>query len=220
MSRIITIAALAGVAGAASADVVINEIQGNTSGADWEFFELFNTSGAAIDISGWQVELWDSDTGNIGGGDGAAPYVIPDGSIIDAGGYFTLANELAQNGYGFVADVTIGSNSIENSSYTAILADGPLLGSAVIDSILVIDSDKDAGNANRMGDLITPGAIVGPDGDFLPAGIYRIGDSNADFDLLEFNVPSPSATPGFANIPAPATLALFGIAAAATRRRR
>lgn len=220
MTRTATLAAIAALTGAAHADVVINEVQASTSGSDWEFVELYNTSGADVDLSGWQVELWDSDTGNVGGADGAAPYVIPGGATIPAGGYYTIANDLAQAGYGFAADLVFGANSIENSSFTIILADGPLLGSNVLDSILMIDSVDDAGNANRAGDLITPGAIVGPDGDFLPSGFYRIGDAGANFGFLEFDVPSPSATPGAKNIPAPATLALLGFGSLANRRRR
>ena len=221
MGRILTMVAAAGMAGAAHADIFINELQGNTPSTDWEFIELFNSGPDPVDIGGWQVELWDSDTDNIGGGDGASPYVIPENTMIGAGGYFTFANELAQNGYGFVADQKFANNAIENSSFTIILADGPLLGSSVVDSILVIDSNKDAGNANRMGELITPGGIVGPDGDFMPGGFYRVGDGNDALAIMEFAIPAPSATPGAANIPAPAAgLALLALGAGAARRRR
>lgn len=221
MARTLTLIAAAGLASAASADIFINELQGNTPSTDWEFIELYNSGPDPVDIGGWQVELWDSDTDNIGGGDGGSPYVVPENTMIGAGGYFTFANQLAQDGYGFVADTKFGNNSVENSSFTIILADGPLLGSAVIDSILVIDSEKDAGNANRMGEAITPGGIVGPDGDFMPGGFYRVGDGNASLGLIEFAIPAPSATPGGANIPAPAAgLALLAIGAGAMRRRR
>jgi MYXO-CTERM domain-containing protein len=221
MTRTIALLAVAGLACDAGADVLINEVQGSTSGSDWEFIELYNSGGVAIDIGDWQVELWDSDEGNVGGADGAAPYVIPGGSMIPAGGYFLLANMLASDGYAVIADLALPANAIENSSYTIILADGPLLGSIILDSILVVDGDADdLDNANRAGDAITPGAIFGPDGDFLPGGLYRVGDGSPNLALLEFDVPSPSATPGAANIPAPASLTLLGLGAIFARRRR
>lgn len=223
MTRTIALAALAGLAGAANADIYLNEVQGSTAGSDWEFIELYNSGNDAIDISGWQVELWDSDVGDAGygGADAGAPYVIGDGSVIPAGGFFLLANELASNGYGVSPDQSLQANAIENSSYTIILADGPLLGSLILDSVLVIDSNDDLGGANRAGEAIEPGAIFGPDGDFLPAGFYRVGDGNSELGLLEFDVPSPSATPGAPNIPAPAgSLALIALGAVASRRRR
>jgi MYXO-CTERM domain-containing protein len=141
--------------------------------------------------------------------------------MIPAGGYFLLANDLAANGYGVLADLMLPANAIENSSYTIILADGDLVGGSILDSILVVDADADdLDNANRAGDLIAPGAIFGPDGDFLPGGLYRVGDGSPNLALLEFDVPSPSATPGAANIPAPASLSLLAIGAAFARRRR
>ena len=83
------IAALAGIAAATNANVTINEVLGSTASSDTEFIELYNTSGAAIDLTGWSIELWDSDvdsTGFMGGAIGpvsmqfvAGPKFVPDG---------------------------------------------------------------------------------------------------------------------------------------------
>lgn len=208
------IAALAGIAAAANAGVTINEVLGSTSGTDSEFIELYNTTGASIDISGWSIELWDSDadTAGFGGSDGGAPFALS-GSI-GAGGYFTLGNAQAQALIGFSADVTIGANSIENGSYTMILRDDM---GAIVESLFVTDSVADV--ANDAGTPITADFSVGPDGSFLPAGVYRLGDGAASFGILEFDQVPASATPGAANIPAPSALALLGLGGLVAGRR-
>jgi len=212
-----------GCAGAAHADVVISEILGSTTGSDWEFIEIVNTGNAAVDITGWSIELWDSDDGSIGGADGASPYFVSGTVVLGAGQTYVWSNDLATTGYGtFVPDVTIGSNSIENSSYTAILADAA---SNMMDSVFVTDGG--AGDAaNRAGTLITANLTVGPDGSFLPAGFART-DLSGGAVLLDFNhdnrdgVTLTGGTPGINQIiPAPGAAALLGIGGLAMIRRR
>jgi MYXO-CTERM domain-containing protein len=211
------IAALAGVAAVANAGVTINEVLGSTASSDTEFIELYNTTGAAIVLTGWSIELWDSDVDSSGfmGADGGSPYALS-GSIA-AGGYFTLANAQAQAAsfLNFTADITIGANSIENSSYTMILRDGM---GAIVESVFVTDSVMDVANDGTM--AITPDLVVGPDGTFLPAGFYRVGDGSSNIAFLEFDQVPASATAGYANLPAPGALALLGLGGLATARRR
>jgi MYXO-CTERM domain-containing protein len=209
------IVAIAGIAAVANAGVTINEVLGSTTGSDTEFIELYNTTGASVDLTGWSIELWDSDADGtgFGGADGGAPYALA-GSIA-AGGYFTLANAQAQAFLSFTADITVGANSIENSSYTMILRDAS---NAVVESLFITDSVADV--ANIAGTPITPDFTVGPDGTFLPAGVYRLGDGAATFGILEFDQVPASATAGYANIPAPGALALLGLGGLATARRR
>jgi hypothetical protein len=59
--------------------LVINEI--NASGTPWDFVELFNSTNAAIDISGYKIY----DTGGLG-----AAFVIPAGTSIAAGGFYVM----------------------------------------------------------------------------------------------------------------------------------
>ena len=227
--RILTgLVAVAGIAAAANADVLISEILGSTSSSDWEFIELANTGNSAVDITGWSIELWDSDVGSsgFGGGDGGAPYFVTGNIVLNPGDTWVLGNDLAQGGYPqppFRFDEGLQSNAVENSSYTAILADA---GSNIMDSVLVVDGDVDDLNgANRAGGAITPNMVVGPDGDFLPAGFART-DLVGGHAILFFDTGSladgsiEGGTPGIYQIPAPASLALLGLGLAATRRRR
>jgi len=215
MKLSIAIAALAGIATAANAGVTFNEVLGSTSGSDAEFIELYNTTGASVDLAGWTIELWDSDADTAGFGqqDGGSTFSIT-GSIA-AGGHYTLGNALSISTYGYTADQIIGANSIENGSYTMVLRDAT---SAIVETFLVLDNIADV--ANIAGAPITPDFTFGPDGTFLPAGFYRIGDGSANIGLLEFGQPSPSATPGAANLPTPGALALLGLGGLVTGRRR
>ena len=89
---------------------------------------------------------------------------------------------------------------------------------AVVESIFVSDNVADV--ANIAGTPITPDFVVGPDGTFLPAGFYRVGDGSSNIAFLEFDQTPASATAGYANLPAPGALALLGLGGLATARRR
>ena len=214
----VTLASLLSVS--APAAIIISEVSGSTTGSDSEYIELFNTGGSSVDLSGWSIELWDSDNGSqFGLADAGSPYTITTGSIA-SGGTYLFANSLAEVAYGVTADFLLPSNAIENSSYTMVLVDGS---DTVVDSFFVTDGG--AGDApNRAGSPITPTATVGPDGPFLPAGFVRT-DAAGSFILLEFSpVPAPSATPGVPNfvIPEPSSSAFLGVLGclALLRRRR
>jgi MYXO-CTERM domain-containing protein len=230
MKSIIASAAVVALAGAANAQVVVSEVLGSTGGTDWEFIELANIGGSSVDISGWTIELWDSDdTASFGGADAASPYVVPASTTLGAGDVFTFGNGQAASNYGpGLFDASLPSNAIENSSYTLILTDAL---SNPIESIFVTDGDP-GDQANRSGTPITPDLTFGPDGPFLPAGFYR--DANLDPQLLNFSTPgfgdSPDdelnngqlngGTPGFNQIPTPGAAALLAVAGLAGVRRR
>lgn len=181
------------VAQPAGAQVVINEVLGSTTGADSEFIELYNAGPGAVEIGGWQVELWDSDDGtDMGSADGSSPYVVPAGVLLEAGQFFLFVNTRGQTTYSVSGDVTLPDNAIENGSYTLALrnAFGDL-----IESIFVTDGGG-GDLANIDGNLITPDLSIGPDGGFLPAGFFRVPDGGSQLALLEFSPqPAPSATP-------------------------
>lgn len=211
--RSAAIGVLALSASAANADVVINELLGSTTGADSEFIELYNTGPGARDIGSWSIELWDSDSGGaFGGSDGASPYVIPAPTALAAGDYYLLANSVFSSHYGATADQLLPDNAIENSSYTVILKDAAL---NAVESVFVTDGGlSDA--ANDAGTPILPEFTVGPEGGFLPAGFYRVGDGGSRLALLEFSPqPAPSGTPGAMNVPEPSTFILLATAALA-----
>ncbi|WP_420587948.1 lamin tail domain-containing protein [Marivita sp.] len=217
MKNAFALALVATAATAASANVVVNEVVGSTTGPDPEFIELYNTGAGAVDLTGWQIELWDSDSdaggSGFGGADGTAPYALS-GSIA-AGGFWTIANGEAASQLGFVGDAFFGNNSIENSSYTLILRND--LGD-IVNSIFFWDSGA-GDQANDAGTIITPDLTVGPDGTFLAPGFYRVGDGSstiAQHDFSDFT----DYTPGAANVPAPAGLAVAGLGLLAAGRRR
>ena len=219
MKSTFAIAALAGLATITNAQVDINEVSGSTPGADYEFIELYNGGGSAVDLTGWTLELWDSDTENAGYGmaDGASPIDLS-GSI-EAGGYWTIGNNNAVSIWGAGAfDAFFGANAIENSSYTMVLRDGANL---VVQSLFIVDDDTDNPNvANVGGTPITPDSVIGPDGTFTPGGYYRVGDGSSEWGIYGFNDIEFDATPGAANVPAPGSLALLGLGGLATTRRR
>jgi len=218
---LLSVAALAAVlvlGTSAYGTIYINEVLGSTTGTDDEFIELYNSGPAAVDISGWSIELWDSDAGaSYGFADGGSPYVIPALTSIAAGNYYLMANTTFSTHYAAPVDLVIQENAIENSSYTIILADA---GASIVDSIFVVDSGiSDTPNRNGVG--IIPNASIGPDGTNLPAGFYRAGDGSSTLALLEFSPqPAPSATPGAMNLPEPGTLALLAMGGLMALRRR
>lgn len=215
MKFAIAIAAAAGIATAANASITINELLASTASTDTEFIELYNTSGSSVDLTNWSIELWDSDAGTqFGGSDAGAPYVLS-GSIA-AGGYYTLGNAQSQALLGYTADQLFGANSIENSSFTIVLRDA---GGNVVETGFMTDGGA-GDTANIAGSVVTPDWTFGPDGTFLPAGMYRVGDGSSNLAILEFDQVPASATPGAANIPAPSALALLGLGGLVAGRRR
>lgn len=221
--RNLTAAAFVAVfAGTASADILISEILGSTASTDLEFIELVNTGAAPVDISGWAIELWDSDAASIGGADGGSPYIVPGGTILAPNAVFVFSNALSDAGFGIVGDAVLPANAVENSSYTAVLADAL---SALVDAVFV--NDGGAGDfANRAGAAITPALSVGPDGTNLPAGFART-DALGGSAILEFDNTNrgsftlTSGTPGVNQlIPAPASAALLGLGGLLAARRR
>jgi hypothetical protein len=218
LKLLVAILAVGLVASAANATVYINEVLGSTTGTDSEFIELYNSGPGAVDISNWTIELWDSDSGSIGGADGGSPYLIPAATSLAAGGYYLMANPTFATYYTATPDFALPANAIENSSYTMILTDAAL---TPVDSFFVWDSGV-GDIPNRAGAAYVPiSGTVGPDGSFLPAGFYRVGDGNPATALLEFSPqPAPSATPGAMNLPEPGTLVLLASGALFALRRR
>ncbi|MCP5095476.1 MAG: hypothetical protein GY943_07985, partial [Chloroflexi bacterium] len=104
------------------ADVVINEVMPKPSSGNQEWIELFNPTASAIDISGGYID-------DIASG-GGAPKVIPNGTTIAAGGYYTMdtgsrffnnggddARLLESDGTTVVDSYTYGSSSTDQSWY-------------------------------------------------------------------------------------------------------
>ena len=188
----------ASVGGPALGGVHVNEVLGSTAAKDAEFIELHNTGLEAVDLSGWSIELWDSDEGaTFGTRDADSPMKL--GGTIDGGGYFLLANTRFSACWEVEPELRFRDDGIENSSYTLVLRDGF---GEIVETIFV--SDGGAGDrANIGGRAITPDALIESDGRHIPAGFARVGtvDGSRAYRLLEFSpVPMPGATPGMPNV--------------------
>jgi len=198
-------------AGAARADVVVNEVLGNTEGVDAEYIELYNRGDGAVDIGGWTVTLYDGDAGDgFGATDGASPYTVPAGSVLAPGGFFLFANDTAQRVFTVQADASLPENAIENGAYTLVLGDA---GGALLESYFLTDGGEGAA-ANVAGEPITADRSVGPDGRFVPPGFTRTADGADDVAVLPFGVPDPMQTPrsgSDAGTPVPATVTIMAI---------
>lgn len=182
---------------AGAGPVYISELLGSTAGEDTEFIELHNPGSKEIDLTGWSIELWDSDEGAVfGTPDGDSPIRLR--GKIDAGGYFLLANPEFVSVYGIEPELPLRANAIENSSYTIVLKDQH---GEIVESIFVSDGDEND-KPNIAGREIKPDAEIKADGRFIPPGFARVPttDGSRVYRLLEFSPrPAPSATPGRAN---------------------
>ncbi len=125
-NALICLAGLA-LAGAASADIVINEIMYNPieSGTDInEYIELYNTGGSDVNMGGWSFTQ-------------GVDHVFPDPTIVPAGGYLVIGVDAAaiMSTYGLTGVLQWTSGALSNGGEDIELVDGSL---AVID---VVDYD-------------------------------------------------------------------------------
>ena len=140
------------------AGVSLNEFMPNPERIDWngdgilgeendEYVELYNANGAAVDLSGWQVD-------DMAGG-GSAPYTLPAGAVIEAQGFLTLWRRdsgiaLNNSGGDSVRLLRPDGVEVESYGYEAAPADG------------AISKSADGGAAWTMDYLPSPGASNQP----------------------------------------------------------
>jgi len=112
--------------GSSTAPVVINEfLYDHTSTDDQEFVELYNRSGATVDIGGWTLEAEDPTTTN-------PSYAIPAGTMLAAGDYYVLGSALVPN-----VDLVVGATNLwenDNESLTLKNAMGTVIDTLVYES--------------------------------------------------------------------------------------
>ena len=179
------------------AGVLLNEVLGSTTGNDVEFIELYNAGPTTVDLTNWSIELWESDAGQFGAQDADAPYALEAGAVIEAGGFYLLANPLVAGQYGVNGDQALPPDAIENGSYTIVLRNAA--GEAV--NVIFVTDGGDGDMANIDGAPVEPDATVGPDGSFLPAGFFRSPEAGGTTLLIQdFFLSTGTPTPGVINV--------------------
>jgi hypothetical protein len=181
--------------------ILINEILASHTGTDdTEYVELFGTPGTPL--NGLSLIIVEGDAGASAGTIDRRIDFRPF-QRIGPNGAFLIGNcaGLAEN-YGVIPDKSIGSNFLENSSFTAAivrtdsLQGGVVAGAEVaLDGVALKDPNADA-NGDRF---FFDAPVLGPDGSFFPAGVRRLvdgtdTDSAADWVFADFFL-GPENTP-------------------------
>ncbi|MEO1649347.1 MAG: choice-of-anchor I family protein [Pseudomonadota bacterium] len=200
--------------------VAINELRIDQSGDDNdEFFELSGAPNGSLEGLTYLV------IGDGAGGSGTIEAVVDlSGQSLDANGFFLAAEGTFSQG---MPDLVADLNFENSDNVTHLLVSGftgangddldtdddgtPDVApwTAVFDSVALVEDLEN-------GDLIYSDTQVGPDGNFVPAHVYRETDGTGEFAIGSFSpLGEPTETPGRSNAPAgPAafTLELLHIA--------
>ena len=207
---------------------IINEIRIQQKGDDHdEYFELLGTSGESLD--GLTYVVIGDGSNTAGGGSGVVEAVINlTGSSIPSDGYFLVgdvnvsSNDSLKNNSDLIASL-----QFENSDNVTHLLVTGFTGSQGYD----LDTDDDGTldstpwaslvdavglvETKNSGDLLYGAALgfvdVGPNGSLVPYHVFRNPSTSNQWDIgnLEFG---GKDTPGYANVPLPAAIWLFGSA--------
>lgn len=218
--------------------VIISEYRSDQGGADnSEYFELMGTPGESLDGYAYLV------IGDGAGGSGTLEAVVDlTGNLIPADGYFLAGEATFENGIGGVfegitldLETNINFENSDNTTHVLVTgftgANGDDLDSdddgvldltpwsTVENSFRVIETTDGSGEFNY--DVDGNGESVGPDGNFVPAHVYR--DAAGNLQIGSFSTGEVNETPGAAPIAVPepsafllSSLALLGLF---TRRR-
>ncbi len=163
-------------------DVKINELITNPAGSDddKEWVELYNSSGAAVDLTGWALQYGTSSF--------STTVDLPDDTMIDAGGYLVIGGKKSG-----VADV-IASLSLGNASSSADALRLVHCGPGTADTVIYGDKNTDEwlDDFGEVADSLAP--APGED-----ASIQRLSDGyDTDYCGDDF-VEQADPTPGEAN---------------------
>lgn len=177
-------------------DVVINEMQLKGSGLDPQFVELYNFGTSSIDLAGWSVKAYGSDSSRGDFGAELGSFTIPTGTPVNLSpsGFYLVGDSLFESLYGITPDLQAepGFNLFD---VTVILFD-----SANTPVFTVFNTDGNAANQPNNAGAPTVADITISNDPFSAAGYYLETDGGGTAALLEFApIPSASATPGTTN---------------------
>lgn len=171
---------------------LLNEVLGSTTGPDSEFVEIFGTPGFSLD--GLSLIIVEGDNPS---GPGSIDRRIDfDAShVIGGNGFFLLSNDLVP----VTPDLEFAQNYIENSAYTiALVETSSISGNTVTGSEVVVDAvgvSDAVTNPDDDNTFFFGAPVVGPDGDFLPAGFVRTPDGGDKLSIIDFNNFAAESTP-------------------------
>ncbi len=169
--------------------LVINELAMSTTGADWEFVELFGEAGTSLDgYSLVQV------SGSFNPGE-VLSVIDLTGQEIGENGFFLAASDQAEATFGVTGDITFSNNTFTNASSTYLLVEG-FAGTEGDDLDADDDGVVDTGSFGAVLDevalvdgaspVVYTDVVIGPDGDFLAPGAARTVDGAGEFEITPF----------------------------------
>jgi predicted extracellular nuclease len=135
--------AMAGVAAAASPNILISEFRtrGPAGGND-EFVEIWNNSGLAINLSGYTLRGSNNAAGT------SQRAIVPAGTILNAGCYYLFTNATATGGY---------SGSVPgNTTFTVGITDDGGIAILNAAAVIVDQVGMSAGSAYKEGTTLAP----------------------------------------------------------------
>ena len=180
--------------------LVVNEYLANGDGGSGaEYVELFNGGAAAVDLSGYTVEVYQANS-NFGAGTLANSIPIASGSI-PSNGFFTIGNQFVDAVYGATPDQVVTDLDLNRFDVSIVLVDDS---DEVVFTALYFDSANETTvAANRAGDLIPADVSFSDAGGFMRSGFYLTTDGGPEAGSLEFvdtATVAPSATPTLSNL--------------------
>ncbi|MEM7799976.1 MAG: ExeM/NucH family extracellular endonuclease [Chloroflexota bacterium] len=192
-------------AGSCLPSVFINELRVSGS-TDAEFFEIQGEPGTSLAGLTYLAISGEFDPGQIDNATDLSALTIP------ADGFLVVADSTAAAAYGITPDLTVDLGFFAPSTHLLVSgftgaqgddleADGSEDGvldstpwDAIIDSVSLIDGDDDP-------DFSYSAVVIGPDGNFAPAGVFRCVDAPSgtfsNSNILSFG--TLDGTPGTAN---------------------
>lgn len=179
-------------------EVVINEMQVKASGDDPQYVELYNNGASSVDLAGWSVRAFESDSESANFGGELGSFIIPADSPVLLGSedFYLVGDSIFESIYGIIPDLQ-AEPGFGTFDITMILFDAD--GNAVY-TVFSTDGDED-NQANNAGGAAVADVTIGPDAGNSPAGFILDEDGDNSASIFAFSIfPDSLATPGTTNV--------------------